>query len=142
MLRAATSGDLLALRPLLTSSGLPLDGLAQTHLFVAEEGGAVVGAIGFEAYGRSGLLRSLVVHPGHRGAGLGSFLLEAGLVEMRRAGLQEAYGLTTTIAPWLKSLGWEEVPRSSLPKELLASRELQGACPDSAVAFRLDLTQA
>jgi amino-acid N-acetyltransferase len=139
LLRAATAADRPALDRLLSSASLPLDGLVDARLFVAEEDGEVVGAIGFERHGSAGLLRSLVVDPAHRGAGLGAFLLDAGLMEMRRAGAQEAYGLTTTIAPWLRALGWTEVERSSLPKALLASRELQGACPDSAVAFRLDL---
>jgi len=142
LLRPASPADRPALDHLLASAGLPLQGLGETRLFVVEDKGQLVGAIGFEAHGSLGLLRSLVVDPAHRGAGLGAFLLEAGLAEMRRAGLHEAYGLTTTIAPWLQSLGWEEMPRSALPASLRASQELQGACPDSAVAFRLDLHAA
>lgn len=139
MLRQATAADRPALERLLAAAGLPLDGLPDTHLFVAEEGGQVVGAIGFERHGSVGLLRSLVVHPDQRGAGLGAFLLESGLQEMRKAGLREAYGLTTTIAPWLARLGWQELPQSALPAALRVSKEMQGACPDTAQAFRLRL---
>jgi amino-acid N-acetyltransferase len=139
LLRPATPADRPALERLLASARLPLDGLADTRLFVLEEGDAIVGAVGFERHGDLGLLRSLAVDPGHRGAGLGAFLLESGLLELRRAGVREAYGLTETIASWLERLGWEELARDDLPAALRASRELQGACPDSARAFRLRL---
>lgn len=139
MLRPATPSDRPALERLLAAAGLPLDGLADTRLFVVEEGGGLVGAIGYERHGGLGLLRSLVVHPDHRGAGLGAFLLESGLLEMRKAGLREAYGLTETIAPWLERLGWEEMAQKDLPKDLRASKELQGACAETARAFRVML---
>jgi amino-acid N-acetyltransferase len=136
LLRHATPSDRPAVERLLAAAGLPLEGLEATHLLVAEEDGEPIGAIGYERHGGLGLLRSLVVHPDHRGAGLGAFLLDAGLLEMRRAGVQEAYGLTETIAPWLERLGWEELPQRDLPAGLRASKELQGACAETARAFR------
>lgn len=139
MLRKATPADRPAIERLLTDAKLPLAGLPDTSLFVVEDDDRIIGLIGFERHGDLGLLRSLVVHPDHRGAGLGDFLLDAGLQEMRRAGLQEAYGLTETIAPWLERLGWTELPQKDLPEELRASKELQGACADTAKAFRLAL---
>lgn len=139
MLRKATPADRPALERLLAGSKLPLAGLAETSLYVVEDDGRIIGAIGYERHGEVGLLRSLVVHPDHRGAGLGDFLLDAGLQEMRRAGLYEAYGLTETIAPWLERLGWEELAQKDLPEELRASKELQGACSETAKAFRLAL---
>ena len=139
MLRKATPADGPALQRLLGDAKLPLAGLADTSLFVVEDEDRIIGAIGFERHGDLGLLRSLVVHPDHRGAGLGDFLLDAGLQEMRRAGLQEAYGLTETIAPWLERLGWDELPQKDLPAALRSSKELQGVCAETARAFRLAL---
>lgn len=129
------------MRRLLTAAGLPLEGLDdhKERLWVWEDGGAVVGAIGFEAYGHRGLLRSLVVDPAHRGTGLGGALLHAGLGEMRKAGLRDAYGLTTTIPDWLARLGWTEVAKDALPADLHGSMELRGACPDTARAFHVRL---
>lgn len=138
--RPATPRDLPAVQTLLSEAGLPLDGLADCELLlVAERAGRVAAAIGFERHGHVGLLRSLVVAPDARGTGLGRALLDAGVAAMRAAGLREAYGLTTTIPDLLRRRGWTEVPRSSLPRQLLRSAELRGACPDSAPAFRLPL---
>src|SRR5438552_709065 len=129
--------DLGAITALLRRAGLPLDGLAD-HLataWVLRENGRVVGAIGHEWHGASGLLRSLVVEPRLRGKGHGRGLLAAGVQAMRAAGLADGYGLTTAIPDLLARSDWTEVPRGDLPAELFASAELQGACPDSARAF-------
>lgn len=141
MLRKATTADLQAVRRLLSAAKLPLEGLDdhKERLWVWDDGGEVVGAIAYEAYGDKGLLRSLIVDPGQRGTGLGAALLHAGLGEMRKAGLRHAYGLTTTIPDWLARLGWTEVGKQTLPPELHQSMEMRGACPDTARAFHIRL---
>jgi amino-acid N-acetyltransferase len=142
LLRRATTADLPAVRRLLTAAKLPLEGLDdhKERLWVWDQRGAVIGAIAYEAYGDKGLLRSLIVDPEHRGTGLGAMLLHSGLAEMRKAGLRDAYGLTTTIPDWLARLGWTEVEKESLPAALHKSMELRGACPDTARAFQVSLT--
>lgn len=140
MLRDHKPSDLGAVRRLLQTAKLPLDGLDDCkRLWVLEEEGAIVGAVGFEVHGRAALLRSLVVDPAWRGRGLGLQLVRHGVEEAWRAGAQSIHGLTTTIPDLLARLGWKEVPRSQLPAALSASRELQGACPASARAFTLEL---
>lgn len=141
MLRKASPADLPAVRRLLSTSNLPLEGLDdhRERLWVWDRDGNVAGAVAFEAYGDQGLLRSLIVDPDERGTGLGGALLHAGLAEMRKAGLRWAYGLTTTIPDWLERLGWTEVPKETLPAALHQSMELRGACPDTARAFRFQL---
>lgn len=141
MLRKATTADLPAVRRLLSAAKLPLEGLDDHHerLWVWDHAGQVVGAIAYEAYGDKGLLRSLIVDPELRGTGLGGALLHAGLGEMRKAGLRDAYGLTTTIPDWLARLGWTEVGKDTLPTALHKSMELRGACPDTARAFHVRL---
>ncbi|MES2153813.1 MAG: GNAT family N-acetyltransferase [bacterium] len=141
MLHRAAAADLPAVEALLEAATLPTAGVADhvDTLWVWRDRGKVIGCIGFEAYGSVALLRSLVVDPAHRGAGLGKRLIGAGVAEMRRAHVSRGYGLTTTIAPLLARLGWKEVPRTALPPALGTSQELSGACPASAVAFRLDL---
>lgn len=141
MLRKATSADLPAVRRLLSSAQLPLEGLEdhRERLWVWDLDGDVVGAIAYEAYGDKGLLRSLIVDPEQRGTGLGAALLHSGVDEMRKSGLRHAYGLTTTIPDWLARLGWTEVSKETLPPALHQSMELRGACPDTARAFHLAL---
>lgn len=140
VLRPARAEDLPAVRALLEEAKLPLDGFDQAAaVWVATVRGDVAGAVAFERHANLGLLRSLVVAPKHRGTGVGKRLLVRAVRAMQAAGLSDAYALTTTIAPWLAREGWAELPQKELPAPLSASQELQGACPASAKAFRLQL---
>lgn len=133
--------DLGAVTSLLKQSHLPTEGLSD-HLgntFVLRENGRVIGAIGYEQYGKTALLRSLVVDDRARGKGHGRTLLERGVAAMRSAGIEQAYGLTTTIPDLLARSGWSELARNELPASLGASAELSGACPETARAFHLSL---
>ncbi len=136
--------DLGTINGLLTRAGLPTEGLMDhlQTLWVLRENGRIVGAIGYERYGDAALLRSLVVEDRQRGLGHGRVLLAAGVAGMRKAGIANAYGLTTTIPDLLARMGWRELPRAELPTSLSASAELGGACPDSARAFHLPLGSA
>ncbi len=133
--------DLGAVTSLLKQSKLPTEGVSDHmgNLFVLRENSRVIGAIGYERYGNTALLRSLVVDDRMRGKGHGRILLERGVEEMRRAGIEQAYGLTTTIPDLLARSGWSELARNELPSSLGASAELSGACPETARAFRLSL---
>lgn len=134
-IRRAHEGDLPAIRQLLEAARLPVEGLADTRLFVLEETDHIVGVVGFESYPPYVLLRSLAVVPEVRGQGKGRWLLDAVLQQAKAAGHTAAYGLTTTIPDWLSRLGLEEISRADLPAELAASAELRGACPASGRVF-------
>ena len=133
--------DWAAVAQLLRQSKLPTEGLTTDvdHLYVIDVGGKVAGAIGFETYEPHALLRSLVVDPKLRGAGHGRALLRLALHEAQKAGIREVYGLTTTIPDLLARLGFTEIKKDDLPAALRRSQELQGACPDSARAFKFQL---
>src|SRR5688572_26448421 len=77
-LRAATHADLVAVRELLSASGLPLDGVEDNFddFIVAEEERGIAGVIGIERYGSAALLRSAAVFPNARGSGVGGRLVE------------------------------------------------------------------
>lgn len=140
-IRDARPADRRAVEGLLTRAGLPTDGLDATELLVLEEGGAVVGVVGFEPYGDAALLRSLAVAPQRRGAGLARALLVAVFERMRARGVTTAYGLTTTIPNLLSKLGFTEIGRGDLLDALASSAQLQGpeACPSSARVFRASI---
>jgi amino-acid N-acetyltransferase len=141
--RPATAADLNGVLALLREARLPRDGAADHFpdgFVVAEdESGAIVGAAGLESYGKSGLLRSVVVRADRRGTGLGQRLSRAVRDAAAARGLGELYLLTTTAEGFFPRLGFVRVERGALPKELGASAELRGACPASAVAMRLSL---
>lgn len=137
-IRAARVGDRDGVSELLTSAGLPLDGLSERldHFLVAEDDGHVVAAAGLERYGDSVLLRSVVVDPAHRGTGLGARLSEAALVMALELGAHHAYLLTASAEAFFRRHGFEVVDRKDVPAGMRDSVEFAVACPASAVVMR------
>jgi N-acetylglutamate synthase-like GNAT family acetyltransferase len=137
MIRHAGPQDLPAVLALLAEAKLPTDGVPEhfRSFFVVDDGGRIVASAGLELHGNAALLRSLAVAADVRGTGLGAALLRRALDEAHghAAGV---YALTTTAEAYLSRFGFERVPRSSLPAELLESRELQDACPGSATVMK------
>jgi len=125
---------------LLRDAGLPLDGWNEPGLarWAVLEHGRPVGVVALEVHGRHGLLRSLAVTPGARGRGLATALLVHARRQAERLRLDTVAGLTTTIPAAMLRWGLREVSRAELPRELDASPELQGACPQEARAFLLE----
>jgi amino-acid N-acetyltransferase len=137
-IRAARAEDRPRVEELLAGEGLPLDGVGEhfSGFVIAEEAGALVGAAGLEVHEDCGLLRSVVVTPAAKGRGIGGELTECLLREGTRRGLRAVYLLTTTAADYFARLGFERVERDAVPTALHGSKELQGACPSSAVVMR------
>jgi amino-acid N-acetyltransferase len=96
----------------------------------------VIGAIGLEVYGRAALLRSAVVATSWQSAGIGRELVTAVLREAERLGVTEIFLLTTTAGDYFPRFGFTRTDRREVPEPLLASEELRGACPASAVVMR------
>lgn len=140
-LRSATQGDLAGISALLQLNKLPVAGVAE-HLdtfIIACSEAQTVACAGLEVYQGAGLLRSVSVHPDYQNQGLGQQLTQAVLELARKQGLAKIALLTTTAGDYFKGLGFQPVSRQELPASLQASAELQGACPDSALALILHL---
>jgi N-acetylglutamate synthase-like GNAT family acetyltransferase len=139
--RPAVASDRAQVEALLLQAGLPLEGV-EAHFasfFVVEEAGQIVAASGLETYGTHALLRSVVVAPSKRSAGLGRIMLEVQIASARAAELHAVLLLTETAESFFAHHGFRPVKRDSVPHEVRASAEFQGACPESAIAMRLDL---
>ncbi|GGO33791.1 arsenic resistance N-acetyltransferase ArsN2 [Deinococcus humi] len=140
--RHAVSSDLPAIVRLLTALGLPTAGVEE-HLggvLLAEDGG-LLGLAGLERHGTVGLLRSVAVTPSARGQGVAAQLVDAVLDTARAQGVEAIYLLTTTAGTYFPRFGFTPVPRSAAPAALLASREFQDACPQSASLMSLVLKE-
>jgi len=88
VIRPARAGELPAIRRLI---GLYPDELVQDELprvssfFVAESGGSIIGCCALQVYSRRlAEVRSLAIHPDHRGKGLAAQLVDA----CRRRGIE------------------------------------------------------
>jgi amino-acid N-acetyltransferase len=141
VIQAAEASDLPAVRRLLETQHLPLDGIDEhvSTMVVAKEGSEVVGAAAVELYADGALLRSVVVDPMVQGQGLGHRLSDAALRIARERGTHTAFLLTTTAERFFPKLGFEQIVRDDVPASVQASIEFQSACPASAVVMRKQL---
>ena len=139
VIAAASPGDLDAIKTLLVDAGLPTAGVDDhwRTFIVARENGRIVGCGGAEAYQVAALIRSVAVAPEYRSKGLGRRLVRQLLDRLASHGLREFYLLTLTAEAYFVRRGFRTIDRDEVPPQLLASRELQDACPDSAVVMRL-----
>lgn len=141
--RTASPADLPRIEALLTAVSLPVAGVAE-HLEgvrVAEESGHLLGVAGLERHGQVALLRSVAVTPSVQGQGVAARLVGEVLDQARHLELEAVYLLTTTAEGYFPRFGFVTVPRSVAPAPLLASREFQDACPQTAILMHLPLKE-
>jgi amino-acid N-acetyltransferase len=139
----ATSYDLPEIMALLNAAHLPQVGLEEhiLNFMLALEGDKVVGCAGLEVHQNSGLLRSVVVAPAYRSQGVGAKLTQGMMDLARQKNLTSLSLLTETAADFFLRFGFVEVKRVELPAALQSSQELQGACPETAIAMTLLLQE-
>jgi N-acetylglutamate synthase-like GNAT family acetyltransferase len=103
---------------------------------VARDGhGGVIGAVGAQVDGPDALMRSLVVAPAWRGAGVGSALVRRLEAAAAAWGVERWWLLTTTAEKFFASRGFRAVPRSAAPAAIAATDEFVGLCPSVAVCL-------
>ena len=134
----AVVSDAAAIAALLREAGLPHADFAPhlAHFLVARDReGAVAGAIGAEIYGAEALLRSFVVVPALRGAGLGRALFEALELSADRWGVARWWLLTTTAEKFFAARGFRATSRETAPAAIAATGEFRGLCPSVATCW-------
>jgi N-acetylglutamate synthase-like GNAT family acetyltransferase len=119
----------------LGEAALPVEDLSISsgHFFRFEQNGVLVGFGGFEPYGSDALLRSVVVTPPMRGQGTGRAITEALAEEMRAAGVERAFLLTTTAEDFFRHLGFAEIGRNEAPATILATPQATTICSSAAL---------
>lgn len=139
--------DEAAILALLTAAKLPLDGVRGTlgSFIVAEEASRIVGTAAVEVCGEravNALLRSVAVDSDLRGHGVGRALVEHAIDRARDQGVIDLYLLTTTAEKYFPTFGFLQTTRDSVPGDVRANVEFQGACPASAIVMVLPLVGA
>ena len=132
ILRRPTRPGALAL---LEAAQLPTADLTDGHLdhfFYLGSPVAPTGLVGCEIHGNDGLLRSLVVRPGSRGAGAGSALVRHVEAYALRQGVRAMYLLTTTAEDFFARRGYVPAGRDRVPASIRATSEFSGLCPASS----------
>lgn len=136
-LRAPEQMEHPRLQALLIDSGLPVDDLetAAVDFIVAVDDSGLSGVVGLQTFEGIGLLRSLAVRPGARGAGVGRALVDALESRARATGVRQLVLLTQTAAPFFSKRGYVEIARGSAPAEVQISQEFRSICPASAICM-------
>jgi amino-acid N-acetyltransferase len=120
---------------LLESAGLPVSDLTDAymeHFFYVGPASAPIGLVGVEMCGMDALLRSLVVNPEHRSAGLGQTLVAHAESHARGQGARAIYCLTTTAEAFFRRRGYVDADRDRAPTAVRETREFSAICPASS----------
>lgn len=141
LFQPASPTDWNEIRNLLTANRLQVQG-ALNHLsnfVVATENGRVVGAIGMEVYGDSGLIRSLVVASNMRGRKIARRLIKQLIARAHTRQVGALYLLSGPVDDLFQSFGFEKMARADMPTKLYVSSEMQGPSSASPTGMRLIL---
>jgi amino-acid N-acetyltransferase len=139
---AASHQELAEIEALLARLSLPTTGLLDQFpngYAVAIDRGRVVGCAGLEAYGASGLLRSVAVDLPRQRLGIGGELVADRINAARTLKLDAVYLLTTTAPDYFARFGFEPADRARVAAPLAMSAEFAGVCPASATCLSLRL---
>jgi len=123
---------------MLAEAGLPindLEGSSKARFLIARDADRVIGAVGLEVYGKSGLLRSLVVKPDERKRGAGAQLTLNLECHAKNLGAETLYLLTTTPEKFFATHGYRQFERKRVPQEIAATAEFKYLCPATAVCM-------
>jgi len=85
---------------------------------VARAGKKIVGVVGVEVYGRTGLFRSLCVDEAYRGRGIARMLNERLLAYARTRKIDRLYLFTLYAEKFASKLGFRKIDRKRIPKSI------------------------
>lgn len=122
----ARPSDRAAAEAMLLDANLPLDGIAEHfgHFIVARDG-ALAGLAGIELYDTAALIRSVVVAPSHRRAGIGRRLMDAIIARAKSEGVGTLYLLTEDARPFFESLGFRAIERGAADPRVACSSQFR-----------------
>lgn len=134
--------DLRALSNLLTRADLGVEGLRDLDgqpVILAKQGAELLGGVAVQPCGVHGLLRSLVVSPDARGAGLGRDLVHLAVERAQEQKMDSLWLLTETAASFFLQQGFVLADRGVAPARVQASEQFRSLCPDHCDCLMLTL---
>jgi amino-acid N-acetyltransferase len=139
-IRAAAESDLDDVLSLLIDLDLNVDGVHENigNFVVALKGSEIAGCGGAEAFQFVALIRSVAVHPDHRGKGLGRRIVREMLDRLSSRGLREFYVVAPGAEAWFRKRGFKPCDRDEVHPQILESSELAQA-PENASVMRLQM---
>jgi protein-tyrosine-phosphatase/N-acetylglutamate synthase-like GNAT family acetyltransferase len=132
----AAAKDLERIRALLDSQGLPSSDIDQASLksfLVLRDDTQISGLVGLDLLGSIAMLRSLVVRPEWRSAGLGAQLVTAAEAEAVKQGVATLYLLTTDADRYFAAKGYRTLERTDAPPEIKLHPQFRSLCPSTSI---------
>lgn len=122
---------------LLATERLPFDDLPKRldNFFVMLAEDAVIAVAGMEVYGRSTLLRSVVVKNEYRNQGIATQMIEKVMEAARSKELARVFLLTETAKDYFLNNGFEIINREVVPPLVKRSSEFSTVCPSTATVM-------
>lgn len=142
VIRNASAANVDAVAELLKNAYLPTDDLADVFgesFAIAVEKDSIVGTAGIECHDDVGLLRSVAVRADQRGKRIGEALVRNRIDWARSHRLSQLVLLTTTAPGYFPRLGFERIPRESVPPQIAKTAQFTSLCPSSAIAMQMKL---
>jgi amino-acid N-acetyltransferase len=138
MIKKLKKAEITHARDLLKDNELPYSDIntESVQLFSIEQDKQTIGIIGFEQYGKHGLLRSFVIEKQYRSKGLGARILSDFEKMASEQGITEFFILTTTADKFFARNGFEVFDRNAVPQLIANTTEFDSICPASAVCMR------
>jgi len=127
--------SLAAVKDLLDVVAFPSADLTAAHIqhfFYCRNAKRPTGIVGLELFGADAFLRSLVVAPEQRSAGLGVALVEHAERYARAGGARSLFLLTTTVPGFFARLGYVAAGRAAAPPTIRGTQQFAGLCSASA----------
>lgn len=139
--RAGEINDIHKIKSLLKSADLPYEDidLARQDFIAIAQGTKIIGTVGLETYGESGLLRSLAVEDAFRGFGLGRALAREMIGHAKDSGIKQLYLLTMTADRFFEKEGFEKISRESVPGAVKNTTEFTSICPVSSICMKKEV---
>jgi amino-acid N-acetyltransferase len=136
----AMEADLEAIRRLLETSHLPYSNIQQSPVtfMVTRDEKRIVGCIGLEKFGNTGLLRSFAVDPGFQNKGIGKALYRHLVDHADSNQIRSLHLLTNTAKDYFSRIGFRLAQRSGAPEGIAGSAEFAALCPVSSSYMILD----
>lgn len=132
----AAAADLELIRSLLDSQGLPSSDIDEKSLntfLVLRDGKQISGLVGLNLLGSVAMLRSLVVRPEWRSAGLGAQLVAAAEAQAAKFGIAALYLLTTDADRYFAARGYRKLERTDAPPEIKLHPQFRSLCPSTSI---------
>ncbi|MBP7962303.1 MAG: GNAT family N-acetyltransferase [Caldilineaceae bacterium] len=127
---------------LLTLCGLPTAGLDDASECLAlRRDGRVIASAALEIHGKSGLLRSVAIHPDLQRQRLGTALVTTAIVTAGTYRIRHLYLLTESAADFFARFKFTVIDRADVDPAIQQTVEFTSACPASATVMLLDLTR-